>query len=36
MEILVLEHEREVPAALLEDWAREREHAVRTVNVSPS
>jgi len=29
----VLEHEREVPAALLEDWARARGHAVRTVNV---
>jgi len=33
MEILVLEHEPEVPAALLEEWARERGHAVRTVSV---
>ncbi len=29
----MLEHEREVPAALLDDWARERGHAVSTVNV---
>ncbi len=29
----MLEHEPEVPAALLEDWARERGHAVRTVSV---
>jgi GMP synthase-like glutamine amidotransferase len=32
-EILVLEHEREVPAALFGDWAHERGHALRTVSV---
>jgi GMP synthase-like glutamine amidotransferase len=33
MRILVLEHERECPAALFEDWARERGHALRTLRV---
>ncbi len=33
MEILVLEHEREVPAALFGDWARARGHTLRTVSV---
>ncbi|MGA2452677.1 MAG: type 1 glutamine amidotransferase [Solirubrobacteraceae bacterium] len=33
MQILVLEHEREVPAALLGDWARARGHTLRTVSV---
>jgi GMP synthase-like glutamine amidotransferase len=31
LEILVLEHEREVPAALFGDWARARGHTLRTV-----
>jgi len=33
MEILVLEHEAEVPAALFADWARERGHALHTLAV---
>ncbi len=33
VEILVLEHEREVPAALFGDWAAERGHTLRTVSV---
>jgi GMP synthase-like glutamine amidotransferase len=33
MLILVLEHERNVPAALLGDWARERGHDVRTLDI---
>jgi GMP synthase (glutamine-hydrolysing) len=33
MQILVLEHEREVPAALFADWARARGHALRTLSV---
>jgi len=33
MEILVLEHERDAPAGLLEDWARERGHALRVLDV---
>ncbi|MGA2319462.1 MAG: type 1 glutamine amidotransferase [Solirubrobacteraceae bacterium] len=33
MEVLVLEHEPGAPAALLEDWAREREHSLRTLRV---
>jgi GMP synthase-like glutamine amidotransferase len=33
MQILVLEHERTVPAALLGDWARERGHTLRTLEV---
>jgi GMP synthase-like glutamine amidotransferase len=33
MQILVLEHERTVPAALLGDWAYERGHALRTLEV---
>jgi GMP synthase-like glutamine amidotransferase len=32
-EILVLEHEPDVPAALFEDWARERGHALQTLKV---
>jgi len=32
-EILVLEHEADVPAALFEDWARERGHALCTLAV---
>ncbi len=32
-EILVLEHEADVPAALFADWARERGHALRTLAV---
>jgi GMP synthase-like glutamine amidotransferase len=32
-EILVLEHEHDVPAALFEDWARERGHVLRTLAV---
>lgn len=32
IEILVLEHEREVPAALFGDWAEERGHILRTVS----
>jgi GMP synthase-like glutamine amidotransferase len=31
VEILVLEHEREVPAALFGDWARARGHTLRTL-----
>jgi GMP synthase-like glutamine amidotransferase len=31
IEILVLEHEREVPAALFGDWAQARGHTLRTV-----
>ena len=31
LEILVLEHEREVPAALFGDWAKARGHTLRTV-----
>jgi GMP synthase-like glutamine amidotransferase len=31
LEILVLEHEREVPAALFGDWAQARGHTLRTV-----
>jgi GMP synthase-like glutamine amidotransferase len=31
LEILVIEHEREVPAALFGDWAQSRGHALRTV-----
>ncbi|HTC72957.1 MAG TPA: type 1 glutamine amidotransferase [Solirubrobacteraceae bacterium] len=34
MEILVLEHEREVPAALFGDWAAARGHTLRTVAVA--
>ena len=34
MEILVLEHEREAPAGLLADWARERGHALRVLEVA--
>jgi GMP synthase-like glutamine amidotransferase len=33
MQIIVLEHERECPAALFDDWARERGHSVRTLRV---
>jgi GMP synthase-like glutamine amidotransferase len=33
LEILVLEHEPETPAALFEDWARERGHELRTLHV---
>jgi GMP synthase-like glutamine amidotransferase len=33
MEMLVLEHEREVPAALFADWARARGYALRTASV---
>jgi len=33
MRILVLEHEHTVPAALLGDWARERGHALCTLEV---
>ncbi len=33
LEILVLEHEREAPAALFEDWAHERGHELRTLSV---
>jgi GMP synthase-like glutamine amidotransferase len=33
MEILVLEHQPDVPAALFADWARERGHALRTLSV---
>ena len=33
MEILVLVHEPEVPAALFADWARERGHALQTLAV---
>jgi GMP synthase-like glutamine amidotransferase len=33
MEILVLEHEPDVPAALFADWARERGHALETLMV---
>ena len=33
MEILVLEHERDAPAGLLEEWARERGHALRVLEV---
>ncbi len=33
MQILVLEHEREVPAALFGQWAHERGHTMRTVSV---
>ncbi len=32
-QILVLEHEREVPAALFADWARGRGHALRVLSV---
>ena len=31
IEILVLEHEREVPTALFGDWAEARGHTLRTV-----
>jgi GMP synthase-like glutamine amidotransferase len=34
LEILVLEHEREVPAALFGDWAVARGHTLRTVTVA--
>ncbi|MCW3019636.1 MAG: glutamine amidotransferase class-I [Solirubrobacterales bacterium] len=34
MEIVVLEHEREVPVALFGDWARARGHTLRTVSVA--
>ncbi len=34
MEILVLEHEREAPAGLLADWAQERGHALRVLEVA--
>ncbi len=33
LQILVLEHEADVPAALFADWARERGHALRTLAV---
>jgi len=33
MQVLVLEHEPSVPAALLGDWARERGHTLRTLAV---
>jgi len=33
MEILVLEHERDAPAGLLGDWARERGHNLRVLDV---
>jgi GMP synthase-like glutamine amidotransferase len=33
MQILVLEHEPTVPAAMLGDWARERGHTLRTLEV---
>jgi GMP synthase-like glutamine amidotransferase len=33
LEIIVLEHEPETPAALFEDWARERGHELRTLSV---
>jgi GMP synthase-like glutamine amidotransferase len=33
MEILVLEHEREAPAGLLADWAHERGHTLRVLDV---
>jgi len=33
MQILVLEHERYAPAGLLEDWARERGHTLRVLEV---
>jgi GMP synthase-like glutamine amidotransferase len=33
LEIIVLEHEPETPAALFEDWARERGHELRTLPV---
>ncbi len=33
MKILVLEHEREVPAALFSEWALARGHTLRTVSV---